>query len=860
MADKDKEEIALNDAERFSENCFLHDNIETLAKSNYGAPYTNFVKINDDPGLVIQELLGKKGMESLFAITPAQVALIVPTIRLFEVDYTNNKKKGDDVPFIFQDFTSPKTLSDIVNNKSGRGEDAGIKSFEYEFAGKNLAEGGLLTCKLSLYFNSPKALLGKSESGASFRDLVYYPPTDKDKEACGSAYNPKSFRIKAIVGWGDMIDPKGMLIPANSDLKKAVSQMKTALFLHLTSHDIDFKENGVLEAQLTYRGAMEGVLSGEASDIFWITETGKSAQKLKDKQAQIEADKEKKKNTGTQAAKPPALPEEKKKEVSFTPGGSENQNREYLIAQGEDADKQTRYSRLIKALWTKGRVFYTDVDDSMVSQFTQRQREELREKGGLSAEILKTGMRNYRDAKSKENEKGFGVNKKPLKLKITRIETSDYIQSPITKAAAAMREGDSEQVLVGGTLQETWYGALIVKDVKYKSVRTSRSEEEKQKELAGVADNNYTANLTPGTRRLMFFFLGDLLDAALSVLTDGKRDDNHNLRTLIGPYIFTDPRTGKRTKYNLANIPISLTHFYSWYINKVIKVQRPTYYLGEFIKDVLSELVIDMIKPDGCYISNRQIVPHIGMTILTVPDLKNTMKPGSAVTLQDLRGGVVDGKIGSTGTHYDIKDLAHYLYVYVTNESVTSMRGNYEEDVKKGIYHVVLGADNGLVKSIKFSKNNAPYAKEAMATNDTVDQHRVPGYYNANITMIGNSMFNVGTMIYIDTRRLTYGNSTDLATSMRIGGYYKIIKVNNVISKDDFTTEITAKWEQDANGISSGACAKKAAGEKVKSDKTTRQEASTAVGEWQAKFEKEHGDESKQGQSAPDVRRALNTK
>lgn len=818
---KEENEGLIKSVNRFNENCFLFDHIGQLVELSQNRShfmpnrYKNFIMLNDEPGEVVQELMGKKGLDSLFYLTPAQTALLVPRIQIFKVMYKDGKSNE---PFerelIFNDFTSPKTIENITNNKMTRGDDVGIKSFEYEFSGTNAVEGGKARCTLKLFFQNIQSLvIDAPKDGVSYRDLIlrnknmFLINASGKKASCDSKdsdreYESRYFQIKVVAGWADPVDPTNTLM--NRNLIEAIRNSKTVLFLTLRKHDIDFKENGAVELSLEYHGAIEGVLSGESSNIFYLSEYGKYANKRK------EEEKEKNKKTDTQA-NPPSVKPDLKSVINATLGSQENEvsvdpkkqsdfeKVKTLIA--ETYDKQEKYSRLLKLLYTYGRIMFTDVDEKQIETFTKESTvtsEEIKElaKNGesITSENLSKFMLSLRNKKR---------NKDPLKIKYTEKEGDKAfnIAFGAIKMANSLHDPDDS----------TWgeKGKEIVKQGWSGKVSIRGKNQDERNEIVDIGatkiSSDKDAKVPEGKKRINFFFLGDLLEIVLNVLTSPERDDNFNIKVILGPFIFDDPITGQKVEYSLADVPISLNLFLTWYMDKVVKPQKETYLLSEFIRELIIELVIPILEKDKCYFDVGITSPRLTIGFYSVPDIGNTMVPGKQYKLDDLRAG--RKKISSGDKHHNIKNLVHYLYIYVMNDTINSYRGNYDEDVKRGVYHLVLGADRGLVRSIKFTKQNIPRGEEVMADAATKDQQGFSGFYNAHVVMVGNTVFELGSRLYIDASKITsfLGGKTvqgSLAHQLRIGGYYKIIKINHSTSKDDNITEIEAKWE--FSGVDSG--------------------------------------------------------
>ena len=117
-----------------------------------------------------------------------------------------------------------------------------------------------------------------------------------------------------------------------------------------------------------------------------------------------------------------------------------------------------------------------------------------------------------------------------------------------------------------------------------------------------------------------------------------------------------------------------------------------------------------------------------------------------------------------------------------------------------------MGADVGPLKTISFSKNDAPYLGEAKVTGDNSIADDLGGgsVYNFSAELVGNSLFVPGQYIYIDTFYLGVGSPNadgqdgrdhSIANRLRLGGYYNISKVESTFERGNFTTAIEGIWE-----------------------------------------------------------------
>ena len=130
------------------------------------------------------------------------------------------------------------------------------------------------------------------------------------------------------------------------------------------------------------------------------------------------------------------------------------------------------------------------------------------------------------------------------------------------------------------------------------------------------------------------------------------------------------------------------------------------------------------------------------------------------------------------------------------------MTGNYDDDLKTGIYHYYLGAACGIAKKISFQRVGIPYYREArLQRTSALSALQLREMYNANIDMIGNNLHKNGQYIYINPVAIgagslqQKGSVPNLARLLGIGGYYMISGVSHNISSNGFDVQVQAIQE-----------------------------------------------------------------
>jgi hypothetical protein len=138
-------------------------------------------------------------------------------------------------------------------------------------------------------------------------------------------------------------------------------------------------------------------------------------------------------------------------------------------------------------------------------------------------------------------------------------------------------------------------------------------------------------------------------------------------------------------------------------------------------------------------------------------------------------------------------DANEYMVIYSQDKKRGT--GNFDADRKKGVYHLVLGADRGLVKSFSFSAMDNKHLQTqniVNAANGGSELGVVAMPQNASITMIGNNLFRTGQMLYINAE---FAMGRKIARELMLGGYYMVTKVSNSISAGGFETSLTCQFQ-----------------------------------------------------------------
>lgn len=290
-----------------------------------------------------------------------------------------------------------------------------------------------------------------------------------------------------------------------------------------------------------------------------------------------------------------------------------------------------------------------------------------------------------------------------------------------------------------------------------------------------------------------YFFFGDLLESVFDLAKANLSDKKFTF--MLGSLAYRDPDTKKTTEIPIAGMPISVSLFKDWFKHHVIKKgERVTYNLMDFLRDVLNNLLKNTFSVN-CVQQHGKAIDK--STIPTMP----TFAVDTFETKEDLNGTNVHytqiRKEQVNPLHVADPYTNYYFYgVNPTSERTPKTNGTEEEDAGVGIYHLISGREYGLVKNIKFVKEDQKFVTEARMMKQGFDKAGpLRGLYNAEVELYGNALFRPGMMVYLSSTSF----SANEAKMIGLGGYYYVSKVYNSIEDGRFKTELKCKFHHHSN-------------------------------------------------------------
>lgn len=771
MADKENTSTDIfTNPQRFEEQCFFMDNLDFFVKDLSTQGYLNFVKMQmspkQDTSAFFNKLTVPKGLDKFLNITPAQAATLVPYIRLYKVFYPSPLSEGTDYEIIFENYIAGDALKKITSSRTGRGAGAGIKSFSWENKGETQATANrIFESKLELYFQDFDALNmeqtavspdGKSSRKISFLDLIVPKGRSNPNE-----WDKDYFRIKVALGWSvpnQKLSNSG--VSFSQDEIGAIERAGKVFFLNLQSHELSFNPDGQINLSITYVGGTESVIGSPDADVLALDVNSPEIKKVEAANKKLEKTRKIKKLNSDQKCGT------KEERESRTEGieDAEKEDVEKLKEAKKEANLQ-RYLNFTNYLYARtGAMRYIDIP-------TEKLKVYIESKG-----------KNPSDVGARSLPADF-LNNKAKKGTIDLLAGADAIQ----RAAVAHAEGDA----------------------------------------AGATDN---ATSTGGERddaqRMIYTSFGNVLEAALYAIN--KDSNRKEIRTIVGMISVPDPLTGRNKVVNVADLPVSYKLFSTWFYNVCISKNLKQWRFKKFLHQASQNLFRSIIKAK-CFDDDQ--ISGLGDLDLKIETLELPQRTnGGDAIFPELIGPSVElwNSYDTTRNsaplkyeptsipnadpteNYNPQDTNINSYLLIYGKQTNPSRFHYStgaiadreiQDRKKKVYHFTIGQNQGLVKSINFSRVDIPYAKEARliaAKNENSNILALREVYDVNITLYGNTIWSPGSLIYVDISS-QFGNDVILAENMGLQAYYRIINTSSFIENGKYETTIVGKYEFSGN-------------------------------------------------------------
>ena len=854
----------------FREQCFLVDHYKPLVSYKHGAGvaatkswgglnnYTYFSAVDVNPALFTARVAGQPSLKPLFEITPAEFSQLLPKIKLYkrfpgkdalrkysgkaggkggpnpkvlaELKKLKNKNKDPngmievEIPFRINPTT--QTINEIFANDKSRADGVGLKSFTFDFIGRNSFEVERnIVCKMELFFRNLEDL-NSGSTLANFIDLILFGVSKKNPAANVNKFNqrvdyyhPDDYSMKAVVGWE--VPPKSRLkhgLVKNKELVELLKRNVITLILNLTNHKINFSQDGSGTVEIDFIGAIEmrsfsnNLLATQKDET--ITDGVKTGYKVPLETLKANLRLEERKlayRKGQHSNKPNDEPggmdtlrthirhhqKKKQREVDFQTSADRVNNLREKINARETALSKATYSSFFEQLYNRP-ILYVDIDEG----------DDI---GGVPGPSSILGLVSGRMVADDELAAAMRMDIPLFKNLQSNISVVPMGDADFQKKRDQLFESDKSSGRGASAL-----GMQTQKDNKVQKERGPNDDDPKDVRKPKPASQEdidkkmYFGDPTSsGKRRIYFTYVGTILEAGFQLVANNILGEVSSLgvssvetvaaemtarmmanRYMFGTMPFYDVREEKPVIVNITDLPISLNKVNAFWFNKVIRKSLSTYSLNQFIKDVVNDLIIPFFSA-RCY-------PKYP------PDLR--VKP--MYSLLEARGFRGRDRVPKKSRITSISEIPknpgfsfdnptaktyNYSYIYIGGSETIQLGSDVVQDAERGIYHFFIGLDRGLMKTAEFDRLDTAHQREMRSIGDEnriSAQLRQP--YKLNIKAFGNTLFRPGMYCYINPR-IAGGSAKrkeSLTYLMNLGGYGLITKVSNTITPGSFETQL----------------------------------------------------------------------
>jgi len=810
--------------QRFLPQCFLMDFYKKFAGMNESYSYRNLCKINGNSTFSMNKLLDRKDAFSINDLTPHQQSLLIPSFSLTKIYEDDSEKE-----FLFDDYTDISTITrtnqDNTLRLDGRGKPnaVGFVSFSWDDEGSNPANTGMIfKASLKLVAADIASLFFvPSPNHPPFSELLQQDATPK-KAKLNPKFDAKASTIRVDVGW--KLSPSllnGELFPGVDldSMQNAIMNSRITLFLSLMTHDLSIKENGGIEITIEYKARTDSVLSSPASNILYLGKQSEAEiENSKNNLKTIAADLEKAKtNLNTlEDARYNDIQDNQRDifgdkypdwEIALMRkfGTRDTVEIDKAEVKIEDLEKDLEETKKANAKLLQDKKY--DTYSALLSEIIRQKRLFFVTLTDKQLELLKRLTAIYTDPNLDADQ--------ILKARAEIVKGFSMIQgttmSPPARVASNRNPGHELRTAVTKPHDEGFWGQLFSGGSDNESAikELGKGIEKETKQAKRLKDG-----------RINFIFLGDILNAAFRTVQQSQKDDGDKriVNYAVGSIDILDFEMKKFVPINLADIPISYEYFNSWFQKKVVVPQTENWNVRAFIRDVVSELVVNALSPTCFGKTMAEVRLSVNSAIIDLPyGPEGQLLPRGRIHLspsEAIRGASLISKGAYQSAIYrnlnelpkvslskgwkKSSEFSHHLYMYASGFSSADLKGNYQEDRKdKGILHLLIGSDRGLLKSVSFKRVDQPGQAEKnmakAAKGGAIANQLFSNRYNVDLTLFGNTLFKPGMMIYLDTTVLGIGKPNDegsAAAKMGLGGYFRVVKCGNVLDSGKFETQL----------------------------------------------------------------------
>tara|TARA_R110000824_G_scaffold132930_1_gene295547 strand:+ start:13026 stop:16679 length:3654 start_codon:yes stop_codon:yes gene_type:complete len=735
------------------------------------------LQVKQEPWGFMNKMTQTPGYRDFFNIENKYLSQLSPRIRLFKV-ISDKKGIETEVELNFDTHYTGGAFENILQNKSKRGFGVGIKSFDFTYHGSDpFAVKKAIKAKLVIFASTFDELLRVRQGSANERtprklnyryaDLALktggsfkeqYMRRSGKAEIVAQNLEQLNFRLKAVVGW---VPPRHeqAFKGASKDLTTALKNSFVTLNLTPTVHEFGIDDMGRVTFTINYLAYVEEFFDNQNFNIFNDPAIIARAYERKLKFKKAETD------------------------CKGAPTGDttlSDLRRDH--AEQISEDKETGLQSIVAKLLESGKIWYVPIPLKDIHKFNRQGPYFDMATVAKPRLTLSTGAATT-DALKEQHEI---MNRLQNRFQRSRQNNS-------TLPAGARGDKDLQEYINFIYLSDLVDTILELLDISF------------DKRINATYPAGADAGFTKNDKAILKRF----------------RDNYKRFRVVLGP-VELKTKNDEWKYYSLGDIPVSLAYLMEWLTERVIALDKATYSLSNFLRDLINGLIRNFLNADTCFDTNVKQKTRLYHSVVTgyssAPggrdEITALMGSNSVLDTTSFKGkklpvikimGAKDGVIHTR----NIKNEHNYMIFYAgRTRPQAAMSGDEGTDAKNGIFHYLIGKDRGIIKNIQLTKTNSPGLQEVrfeMEGYDGLAQLMV--VYDAKITCYGSPNILPGTYIYIDprgfapnTKKNTHRDShgkvinNNALTRYGVGGYYMVITAENSFGPGKAETIINAKW------------------------------------------------------------------
>jgi len=721
----------------------------------------------------INRLTQTEAYKDLFNMSNADISALQPMIRLFKVIETDDSIVEHEIAF--DSFASDKygDITDIFKNKARRGFGVGIKSFNLTFDGQDMfAASRTIKATLKLQANSFDEFLQwrisnprtSKETPIPYRYIELALKTGgKDIDKYAVFPDDLRFRLKAVFGWNPNV--KNVSISS-----AALNESFVSINLTPVTHNFDFDEQGRVTFTIEYYAYIEELLSKPSLNVF--TEPSVFSKILARQIAYNSLELEASCDTSSEE-----MSEEQKTE------------REKEDAKTVEKEKICMINHMMSQLFREDKIYILKLNREQLRRlvkegpFFKFDSDQVQSPSKDEAQSMSDDLSKMWDGFKEDADKQTSVIEKNL------------VSEPFVKAVQI------PYLYIGDVID-------IVMGEMTSFLETTRAIVAESKDYEGIP---YHPELKSAE-----------LQQLSAIIKQYKK-----FRLTMGPLELYDHAKQKYVNVNFADVPISVAQFSEFLTSKLLQKDQAIYPLTQFLKDIFNLLIKNYLNKTTCKGVNikqktrlfESCVTSYGMdhgkdrymdriTHRIVQQMQN-FDTGPRLFVTNDRKAVsilnISGKAQYKNPNEGFeKEFNHFVFYAGRVQPSNMMKGDQSQDEARGIFHYILGKNEGIVKNIQLTKTNSPGLKEVRFESEGhKGLHQLREIYDVEIDSYANVRAFPGTYIFVEPRGFApnlaaYGKDFDL-TDLGIGGYYMIIRSSHEFAAGVANTKLTAVWVHSKN-------------------------------------------------------------